>query len=204
MVVLNKEDSFKFRCTQCGECCRGDIIIHLNLVDLQKMAEYLLFENTSELFERGYVGEAKLENGGFLPYILFKTNPVTEPFCPFLENRLLENGEMEGVCRLHPHHKPLVCATAPIGRVIEGYKEQWIYQEPIEGCPASKTGEARDLTSFIKSYSNDFKLEARYFKIMQRMQSLNAAYDQYQSFHSMPVDNDIYDWLAHFEASLAA
>ena len=66
--------------------------------------------------------------------------------CPFLINDVDDTGTYHGLCSLHPHHKPLVCALSPLSREVEDgagiVGESWSFVPPVEGCPGVGRGEA--------------------------------------------------------------
>ena len=183
----------------CGECCRGDIRISLNLLDLQRMAKFLNLETTGKLFEQGWVGEGTLDDGGFRPYIRFKEKPMR--FCPFLENRLDdETGALYGLCRLHPDHKPLVCSLAPLGRELQFPNlETWFFTEPIKGCPGCQKATRYEPTGIIYSLRSDLDLESQYFKVMENLQRSFATDEDYLQFHKgLEVRESLSDYLSRW------
>ena len=183
----------------CGECCRGDIRISLNLFDLQRMAGFLNFETTGVLFEKGWVGEEKLDSGGFRPYIRFRENPMR--FCPFLENRLDdESGELYGLCSLHPDHKPLVCSLAPLGRELQFPDlETWFFVEPIEGCPGCKKKTRYEPAQVIEALKAQLDLEVKYFEVMENLQRSSAPYANFSRFHrALRANESISDYLSRW------
>jgi Fe-S-cluster containining protein len=179
---IKSGESYLFECTSCGECCRGDIRISLNLSDLRRMAAFLGFESTGQLFTNGWVAEESLEKGGFRPFIRFREKPLK--FCPFLENRLEDSGELLGRCKLHPANKPLVCALAPLGREVQLPDiEEWYVIEPIEGCPGCRKSTACALEREIAPLRADLHLEISYFKVMKILQNAHAPLAVFRRFH---------------------
>ena len=198
-IPIEPGTTFRFECTMCGECCRGDIRISLNLLDLQRMAEFLKLETTGNLFEQGWVDEGTLNEGGFRPYIRFKEKPMR--FCPFLENRLDdESGVLSGLCRLHPGHKPLVCSMAPLGRELQFPNlETWFFTEPIEGCPGCQKATRYDPAGMIGALKPDLDLESRYFQVMENLQRLFAPQEDFQRFHrELEVRESVSDYLSRW------
>jgi len=192
-------DRFAFDCSLCGSCCRGDIVIPLNLEDLQRMSAFLNFEKTAFLFEENYARELPLEAGGFRPAIRFKEYP--EKFCPFLENRLDDANKLKGLCRLHPDLKPLVCSLAPVGRELEFVnedeaKEKWYFTEPVSGCPGCRERKIQTAKSSISEKAEALKNEHDYFSVMERLQRLNADMRIFREFHGgLHCDEDLGQYL---------
>lgn len=76
------------------------------------------------------------------PRLRFRTKPLRQ--CRFLINDLGE-GTYRGLCSLHPHDKPLVCALSPLSREVDdpGFgtaAETWSFVPPVEGCPGVGLG----------------------------------------------------------------
>ena len=201
--TVRLDEEYAFDCTLCGECCRGDIRISLNLNDLWKMAKHLEFQETGHLFESGWVAEEPLKEGGFRPYIRFKEKPMR--FCPFLENRLQDDGELIGLCRLHPDSKPLVCTLAPIGREVEFPDlETWFFTEPIEGCPGCREEKRCQVRQTIAPLEEELALERLYFQVMETMQRNFCPYSEYQRFHhglgaQQSLEAYLHTWLSKLE-----
>lgn len=103
LTLIEKEDSFCFRCTCCGACCRNREDILLNIQDIIRIQKYLRIDLASLIQEycEMYIGpESKL------PIIRLRPKG-TNKICPFL---------YKGKCRIH-EVKPTVCALYPLGRV---------------------------------------------------------------------------------------
>jgi Fe-S-cluster containining protein len=172
----------RFRCNGCGECCRGDITIWLNLEDLGRMAEFLGYPKTSLLLENGWVSEGSLDAGGFRPFLKFKESCFR--FCPFLENRLDENDRLFGDCRLHGEHQPLVCRLSPVGRYWSSNEgSSWFWMLPIEGCPGGMVPDLCSPGEFLEPLQERFRAEERYFHIMEHLQKNRASLEIYRELH---------------------
>ena len=159
---------YRFSCTACGDCCRGKQAVPLNRHDLILMAQNRQLKNTKELFETGICEVRCTETGYWRPYIRFKTKPIR--MCPFLENEVLENGQVRGLCQLHPIAKPLICHLAPLGRIIDlsNGNESWQLNEPSPGCPGMNQGAARTLHSDIRVFQQRLKEEAQFFLFLEQ------------------------------------
>lgn len=185
---LNLEQGavFDFACSSCGSCCRGEMTIHLNLADLQRMAGYLQCASTGELFDQGVVEELK-RDVGFRPAIRFRHIPET--FCPFLENVLDdERWTLSGRCKLHPHLKPLVCKLAPLGREVSfdenlRVSEQWMFTEPVKGCPGCRVGQRQRGAEWCRSHAKELELELNYFHILEVLTREHAPMEVFRAFH---------------------
>lgn len=103
-------DTFRFRCTQCGECCKYRDDILLNPFDLCRMS-LELDEDLPDIIRKYtalFVG-----NNSKIPLVSLKMRKDTGG-CPFLmkDNR----------CRVQKR-KPTVCALYPLGRIAEERKK---------------------------------------------------------------------------------
>ena len=102
MELLDTE-TFYFRCTCCGACCREREDIVLNGYDVMRIQKYLgidfmrLLNDYCEL----YVGRPS-----GIPVLRIKPKGAKK-ICPFL---------LRSKCRIH-EVKPTVCALFPVGRV---------------------------------------------------------------------------------------
>jgi Fe-S-cluster containining protein len=144
-----------FRCTICGECCRGDQAVWLNSLDMSRLAEYVdRNERRSPALAdcpspKDYLQAQRIvvvetgQNGALRPRLRFRPGPAGLS-CPFLVNDLDEDGRLWGKCTLHyTQAKPLVCRLAPLARTVdlaEG-SEVWMEVPPVAGCPGWKAGE---------------------------------------------------------------
>jgi len=123
-----------FSCTLCGECCSGDMKVFVNPRDISLLCDYFSCP-PEELYARGYLMRDS-RNGTILPRIKFREFSGLK-FCPFLENRLEDDGSLKGLCRLHPRFKPLICHLAPLSRTVDFSDDSEIYRfiPPHPACP---------------------------------------------------------------------
>lgn len=131
-----------FRCTVCGECCRGDQKVWLNPTDLLRLAGHLDFPGVEELELRRIVIAEAAEHGIRRPRLRFIPTPAGLS-CRFLINDLDESGRLWGKCALHgTPAKPLVCRLAPLSRSInlDTGEEEWREIPPVIGCPGWTSG----------------------------------------------------------------
>ncbi len=103
---LSKMSTFKFRCTQCGKCCRNvkpEDKVLLTAVDLYRIAKVLDKEVTEVIGEY-----CDMVPGGesLLPLLVLKER--MDGSCIFLK---------KGQCSVH-EGKPIVCALNPLGRYL--------------------------------------------------------------------------------------
>lgn len=158
--------TYRFECTLCGDCCWGRQVVRLNREDLLLMAEFQGMENTRELFTAGLV-EAVREQSGWRPRIRFRTRP--RRFCPFLLNSITDEGTLQGLCRLHPEYKPLVCHLSPLGRTVDlaDDSETWSVTPPVEGCPGMDRGGLRNSLQDLEPYRDRLDREKDFFQLLQ-------------------------------------
>ena len=113
--AMNADDSFTFRCTVCGKCCKNREDIMMSPFDIYRAAKHL-GRNPNEIAERyciWFVGENSM-----LPVITIRMQGP-EKVCPFLQQKK---------CIIHGA-KPTVCALFPLGRITsENGDVQYIIQ----------------------------------------------------------------------------
>ncbi len=194
------ENDFRFDCTLCGECCRGEMQVFLNLCDLYKIARFQGYKSTNALFEKRQVILKRNTRRAWIPQIKFKKKPL--PFCPFLINELTDNGDLRGLCALHPEHKPLICALSPVGRTVDFDNEQITYMlvEPAPDCPGMEASKINTLSDMLEQYQDELKFQERFFKILENMITAekNTKAD-YLPLYTFKVDRAFPDILAEQE-----
>ena len=194
---------FGYACTCCGECCRGSIDIRLNVEDLWRMARFVGVAQTGELALMGLIREEALEGGGLRYSMRFKQGWLK--CCPFLENRLEDDGRLLGLCRLHREWKPLVCSLAPMGREWDEKSREsvWFFQEPIDGCPGVGDGKAiYDPNDEMLRLRDRLDRETRYFAILAQLQRMGVPDEQYREFHRLGSEQPIVAHLDEWELRL--
>lgn len=145
--LIDIDDTFNFKCKQCGKCCmyRDDII--LNPFDIYNGAKYLGIEPEEFLFKN-----TKIELGSTsrLPIVLL--SPKDNGYCPFLEFDVKGGGKFK--CSIHPA-KPGACANHPIGVIqtksLNDNKSQTSFIK-VEQCPNSKTNDEVVVRDWISRY----------------------------------------------------
>jgi len=161
------DQNYCFECTQCGDCCRGDMRVELGLYDLYKLALFLKFTSSKELIANGYVHLQQHPQGVWMPYLRFKTYPAR--FCPFLINEADDQQYWRGLCSLHPHAKPLVCALSPVGRVLDfdASQDDYVFVKPSEDCPGLDSRKKNLLSDVKAAYGEELDYQERFFRILQ-------------------------------------
>lgn len=185
--VIN--DTYHFECTKCGNCCTGDIRITLNLYDLYKMARYLKMKSIKELFDQKYVRLFKNEHNVWLPEIKFKSRPLK--FCPFLSNYADENNYIQGLCSLHPDHKPLICALAPVGRILDFDEscDKFVFMKPASDCPGIDSNKENQLSNDVAQNMRGLNLQKRFFNILEQIKEADYSMEYYQkNLYLFPVN----------------
>ena len=104
-IQIGLDDTFRFRCTMCGKCCRNREDILLNPFDLYRLAKGLGIapEEVVDKYCDVYIG-----NSSRFPIVRLNSVGVDKR-CPFLEGNR---------CSVH-HVKPTVCALFPLGRYVK-------------------------------------------------------------------------------------
>lgn len=114
---LAADDSFRFHCTQCGECCINREDILLTPLDLFRIA------NERKLSLKEFIGqycELYIGPDSHFPIIRLKPRGSIKR-CPLLKNRR---------CSVHKA-KPAMCAMFPIGRVIAFPEDKTASDAPV-------------------------------------------------------------------------
>ena len=109
---LTENDTFKFCCNQCGECCRHRYDIILSPYDLYRIARYLKM-TIPELISK--YCETYIGKDSRMPIVRAKPK-IHNDVCPFLK---------KGKCRIQ-EVKPIICALFPLGRASDS-KGEMVY-----------------------------------------------------------------------------
>lgn len=175
--VIN--DIYHFDCTKCGNCCCGDISITLNIYDLYKMARCLNMKTTKELFDTNYVRLVKHDQNVWIPEIQFKRSP--SKFCPFIINDADEKNYNQGLCSLHPKNKPLICALAPVGRIVDFYDDtdEFVFIKPATDCPGVDSNKENRLSDDITAHNIELNLQKRFFRILEQLKEVDYPKSDY-------------------------
>lgn len=167
MEYIDIDDSFGFKCQQCGKCCmnRGDIII--NPFDVYNAAKYLGI-TTSEFIEK----YTNIDLGGQskIPMVLLSSNE--NGFCPLLKFDVKDGGKFK--CTIH-EAKPGACANHPIGvvrsidKATENEEMQFI---KTEQCPNSVSDEMHTVRDWVQPYLDN----QEEIKLAHKIQTLVTDY----------------------------
>ncbi len=119
--IMSEEDTFKFECKICGECCRNrQDPIMLTGYDVFKISRALRIEPMK--FISDYT-ECYIGHSSNLPVVILKER--YDGSCSLLRN---------GKC-LVQDDKPIVCAIYPLGRIfVSGDEERFGYFEQHFNC----------------------------------------------------------------------
>lgn len=102
---ITRDSKFRFRCTECGDCCRNkklDDMILLTTIDLYRLCRVLDMETTDAV--RKYCDMIPGRES-MLPLLVMKQH--LDGSCIFLK---------KGRCTVH-EGKPLICTMYPLGRI---------------------------------------------------------------------------------------
>jgi hypothetical protein len=133
------------------------------------MADFLGYTNTKLLFEKNWVKLAQGQNGIPVPRIKFRQKPV--PFCPFLINEQTDDDHWIGLCTLHPHHKPLICALSPLGIETDFSMgiTSYSFMKPDPDCPGILHDEDGYLYDMLNDYHPEIQYHTRYLDILDHL-----------------------------------
>lgn len=121
-ATLDSKDTFRFRCTECGKCCKNREDILLSPFDLNRMARYLGIEMGQVIQDYciWYAGQSSM-----LPVVTMRMQGP-EKRCPFLKGKK---------CGIHAA-KPTVCALFPLGRISSENDDHVHYMMQKVNCGA--------------------------------------------------------------------
>lgn len=194
------DEIYHFHCTCCGDCCTGDMEININIYDLYKMARYMNFKNTGELFTKQLISLVPVQNECLTPQIVFRTKPFK--FCPWLINDMGDDSVLRGFCSLHPFHKPLICKMAPVGRVVDFANNSFSYMltAPTEHCPGMDIKEENLLSFMRKELEQELDFEYRYYQILENIKNKSLTVEtMLREFYSFPINIDFEEILSALE-----
>ncbi len=141
--LLKREDTFNFRCTCCGACCRNREDVILNIHDILRIQSYLniSFQELIEEYGDLYIGFPSK-----IPIVRIKPKGKNK-ICPFL---------YKGKCKIHTI-KPAVCALFPLARVtkinLKGNTAEVQYALQKTTCGA------RDTINKVENWVRDYDSE---------------------------------------------
>jgi len=163
--VIGLDDTFGFKCQQCGQCCmyREDIV--LNPFDVYNGAQYLGITPSEFIQQYAHV---ELGAESKIPMVLLKS--TDNGFCPLLKFDIKDGCKFK--CMIH-EAKPGACANHPIGVMRSRKKDEGMDKEvmtfiKVDQCPNSVSDEQQVVREWVKSYL-DHEEEIAYAHQMQTM-----------------------------------
>ena len=146
--ALKPGEPFRFRCLQCGSCCRNREDILLNPYDLHRISKELNL-SPAEVLGRyciTYIGESS-----HFPCVLLRPKGDRK-ICPLLK---------KGRCSVH-RNKPTVCALYPLGRgvMMEKDSETGLSEPPKITYFRQNVGcGAKDEEHTVQEWLEEFNLQ---------------------------------------------
>ena len=115
--LLSADDTFSFRCTKCGKCCKDREDVLLNPYDVFRIAKYLgeEVEDILQTYTKCHIGATSR-----MPVVVIRPSGKRRT-CPFLTKQQ---------CRIQ-EAKPSVCALFPLGRLGDGDGDILYILQPI-------------------------------------------------------------------------
>ena len=129
--TIGLDDTFRFHCSECGQCCKNRDDILLNPYDLYRIARFLNVEMGQVIQDYcvWYVGQTSK-----LPVVAVNI----QGDCPFLEDNR---------CHIHSA-KPTVCALYPLGRAATENGIRYLVQDVSCGT----TDEVHTVREWLSGY----------------------------------------------------
>lgn len=119
---VSKDDTFKFGCKACGQCCRNRNDIMVSPYDIFKIAKYLGM--TTEAFcQKHTLFHMGPHSGWPIITIKFKEKSENDTVCTFLKHK-----EGKFLCEIH-EAKPYICIAYPLGRMVKWNKGEEVANE---------------------------------------------------------------------------
>ena len=148
--AIGENDTFKFHCVQCGQCCMNRRDIILNPFDIYNGAKYLGI-TCKEFFEQNcYIS---LGGHSKIPMVLLDTKD--NGFCPLLKFDVKDGGKFK--CTINPA-KPGACSNHPIGVCFSMNKDtntvEKIQYIKTEQCENSVSDEVHVVKDWVKPYTD--------------------------------------------------
>ena len=140
---LNMDDTFRFECKMCGQCCtRRDEAIILSGVDIYYASKELGI--TINEFMKKYI-HAHIGSRSRVPVITLKEN--SDGKCSLMA---------DNKCSVH-NNKPTVCAIYPLGRMQDN-DEHIYFIQPMD-CPGIFTTKEQTLKEWLDRFDIEKKSE---------------------------------------------
>lgn len=147
--IMELDDTFGFKCQQCGLCCMNRTDIILNPFDVYKAAKYLGI-TTEEFIKEYTMPELGCESK--IPMLVLK--PGENGYCKLLKFDIKDGGKFK--CAIHPA-KPGACANHPIGTMTAKNVETGettLRFIKVEQCSNSKSDEQVVVRDWVKDYTD--------------------------------------------------
>lgn len=136
--ALSPNDTFRFTCKECGECCRNRAApIMLTGLDIYRMAKGLNIDPYEVLarYTSGYLGDTS-----HAPVVILRER--LDGSCSLLRN---------GKCMVH-QFKPIACAVHPLGRYINLNTKESGYIRQSDGCKGAVDGRVWTLDEWLDAW----------------------------------------------------
>lgn len=133
--TLGPNDTFRFTCKECGECCRNRATpIMLTGLDIYRMAKGLNIDPYEVLarYTSGYLGDVS-----HAPVVILRER--LDGSCSLLR---------KGKCMVHSF-KPIACAVHPIGRYVNLTTKESGYIRQSGGCKGAVDGRVWTLDEWL-------------------------------------------------------
>jgi len=134
-TLLAKKDCFRFKCTQCGGCCRNNTIL-LKPYDIYRLSRSLGM-TTGDFLKKHCVRYTGKDSG--LPLAILRFRDNGRGACPFL---------VGGRCSVHAD-RPSVCRLYPLGTVALGDEGPKYYLQPVQ-CPGYGKGRPQTVRRWLR------------------------------------------------------
>lgn len=133
---LGLDDTFTFKCRECGQCCHNRHDIMLTAYDIFRIAKHLN-KTPADIITKHceiYIGD-----NSRIP-IVRAVPKIHDAVCPFLR---------KGKCSVHSS-KPILCATFPLARIHTRDNEVFYYLQDV-GC--GEEGEPHTVREWLASFN---------------------------------------------------
>ncbi len=182
-LKIGVDDTFNFRCTMCGNCCRDREDILLSPVDIFNLAKHF----NKQPFEiiKSYC-EVYIGNSSKMPIV--RLLPIgIDKRCPFLKGNR---------CSVH-NSKPNVCALFPLGRSIQLDAKGQSSPSITYILQKVPCGDKRQ-THTVRQWLKDAGLPIQDLKFIiwnQAISSLSAKFHEFQKYLSNKELKEIWDYV---------
>lgn len=147
LKFIGPDDTFDFKCQQCGKCCMNRTDIIINPFDVYNGAKYLGIAPIEFVTKYCF---PDLGGNSKIPMVLLATSE--NGFCPLLKFDVKDGGKFK--CMIHPV-KPGACANHPIGVTYALNKEtgeSTMRYIKVQQCSNSTSDEQHVVKDWVKPY----------------------------------------------------